>query len=96
MQQHLQRHLEHLHFPNESTSYRQARNALLEKEMELRRHIVRVAQQRRALLKGGELPEDYVFEGRCPSGRTSRRRAVAISIRRPTIAKRRFDTPTSP
>ena len=37
--------------------------------MELRRHIERVAQQRRALPKGGEVPEDYVFEGRRPSGR---------------------------
>ena len=72
MQQHLQRHLEHLHFPNESASYRQARNALLEEEIELRRHIERVAQQRRALPKGGEIPEDYVFEGRRPSGRTGR------------------------
>ena len=72
MQQHLHRHLEHLHFPNESTSYRQARNALLEEEMELRRHVERVAQQRRALPKGGEVPEDYVFEGKRPSGRTGR------------------------
>ncbi len=57
-------HLEHLHFPNESTSGRQARTALLEEEMELRRHVERVAQQRRAPPSGGELPEDYVFEGR--------------------------------
>ena len=64
--------LEHLRFPNESTSYRQARNALLQEEMELRRHIERVAQQRRALPKGGEIPEDYVFEGKRPSGRTGR------------------------
>lgn len=72
MQQYLHPPLEHLHFPNESASYRQARNALLEEEMELRRHIERVAQQRRALPKGGEVPEDYVFEGRRPSGRTGR------------------------
>ena len=64
MQQYLHPPLEHLHFPNESASYRQARNALLEEEMELRRHIERVAQQRRALPKGGEVPENYVFEGR--------------------------------
>jgi len=68
----MNQNLEHLHFPNESTSYRQARNALLQEEMELRRHIERVAQQRRALPKGGEIPEDYVFEGRRPSGRTGR------------------------
>ena len=59
MQQHLQHHLEHLHFPNESASYRQARNALLNEEMELRRHIERVAAQRRALPAGGTIPEDY-------------------------------------
>ena len=64
--------LEHLQFPNESEVYRQARNALLEEEMELRRHVERVAAQRRALPKGGEVPEDYVFEGRRPSGRTGR------------------------
>ena len=72
MQQYLHPPLEHLHFPNESASYRQARNALLQEEMELRRHIERVAQQRRALPQGGEVPEDYVFEGKRPSGRTGR------------------------
>jgi predicted dithiol-disulfide oxidoreductase (DUF899 family) len=64
--------LEHLHFPNETSSYRQARNALLEEEMELRRRIERVAAQRRALPKGGEIPEDYVFEGKGPRGRQAR------------------------
>jgi len=68
----MQQHLEHLQFPNESEVYRQARNVLLEEEMELRRHVERVAAQRRALPKGGEVPEDYVFEGRRPSGRTGR------------------------
>lgn len=65
----MQEALEHLHFPNESTSYRQARNALLEEEMELRRRIERVAAQRRALPKGGEIPEDYVFKGKGTAGR---------------------------
>ena len=37
------------HFPNESPEYRQARNALLAQEIELRRHIERVAALRRAL-----------------------------------------------
>src|SRR6266852_5565746 len=54
--------LEHLHFPNESASYRQARNALLGEEMELRRQVERVAAHRRALPKGGAVREDYVFE----------------------------------
>jgi predicted dithiol-disulfide oxidoreductase (DUF899 family) len=51
------------HFPNESPEYRQARNALLEEEIELRRHIERVAALRRSLPSGGEIPEDYTFEG---------------------------------
>jgi len=50
------------HFPNESPEYRQARNHLLSEEIELRRHIERVAALRRALPPGGEIPEDYVFE----------------------------------
>ena len=50
-------------FPNESDEYRQARNALLAEEIELRRHIERVAEQRRALPPGGEVTKDYRFEG---------------------------------
>jgi predicted dithiol-disulfide oxidoreductase (DUF899 family) len=50
-------------FPNESPDYRRARTALLAEEIELRRHIERVAAQRRALPPGGPLPEDYLFEG---------------------------------
>ena len=53
-------------FPNESTEYRQARDALLAEEIELRRHIERVAEQRRALPPGGEVPKNYRFEG--PNG----------------------------
>jgi predicted dithiol-disulfide oxidoreductase (DUF899 family) len=34
--------MEHLSFPNESADYRQARNALLDAEIELRRQIERV------------------------------------------------------
>jgi predicted dithiol-disulfide oxidoreductase (DUF899 family) len=51
------------HFPNESPEYRQARNTLLAEEIELRRHIERVAALRRALPLGGGIPEDYRFEG---------------------------------
>ncbi len=51
------------HLPNESPEYREARNHLLSEEIELRRHIERVAALRRALPPGGEIPEDYVFEG---------------------------------
>jgi predicted dithiol-disulfide oxidoreductase (DUF899 family) len=52
-----------LRFPNESEEYRRARNALLAEEIELRRHIERVAQQRRALPPGGEVLADYRFDG---------------------------------
>jgi predicted dithiol-disulfide oxidoreductase (DUF899 family) len=50
-------------FPNESTDYRRAREALLAEEIELRRHIERVAAQRRALPPGGEVRGNYAFEG---------------------------------
>ena len=50
-------------FPNESEAYRQARNALLAEEIELRRHIERVAALRRALPNGGIVPRDYSFTG---------------------------------
>lgn len=46
-------------FPNESAEYRAARNALLVEEIELRRHIERLAAQRRALPSGGRLPRDF-------------------------------------
>ena len=49
------------HFPNESAAYRTARNALLVEEIELRRHLERVAEQRRALPLGGEIPQDFEF-----------------------------------
>src|SRR6478672_2998909 len=48
-------------FPNESAEYRKARNALLVEEIELRRHLERVAAQRRRLPAGGELREDFEF-----------------------------------
>ena len=47
------------HFPNESAEYREARNALLAEEIELRRHLEHVAAQRRALPQGGEIPQDF-------------------------------------
>jgi predicted dithiol-disulfide oxidoreductase (DUF899 family) len=49
--------------PNESPEYRAARTALLAEEIELRRHIERVAAQRRALPPGGPVTGDYRFEG---------------------------------
>jgi predicted dithiol-disulfide oxidoreductase (DUF899 family) len=49
--------------PNESAEYRAARTALLAEEIELRRHIARVAEMRRALPPGGPVRGDYRFEG---------------------------------
>ena len=49
--------------PNESVEYRAARTALLAEEIELRRHIERVAAQRRALPPGGLVRGNYRFLG---------------------------------
>jgi predicted dithiol-disulfide oxidoreductase (DUF899 family) len=45
----------------ESAEYRAARQALLAEEIELRRQIERVAEQRRALPPGAELAQSYSF-----------------------------------
>jgi predicted dithiol-disulfide oxidoreductase (DUF899 family) len=60
--------MEHLSFPGEDSTYRTARNALLEEEIKLRRQIERVNEQRRALPPGGLVAQDYVFEGIGVSG----------------------------
>src|SRR5437667_10688848 len=49
--------------PNESAEYRRARQQLLTEEIELRRHIERVAELRRALPPGGEVTKKYEFDG---------------------------------
>jgi predicted dithiol-disulfide oxidoreductase (DUF899 family) len=48
-------------YPNDSDEYREARKRLLAEEIELRRHIARVAEMRRELPLGGE-PPDYQFK----------------------------------
>ena len=50
-----------VHHPNESREYRRARQALLVEEIELRRQVERVAEQRRALPPGGEVPREHRF-----------------------------------
>jgi predicted dithiol-disulfide oxidoreductase (DUF899 family) len=52
-----------MNWPNESEEYRSARDELLQAEIALRRQEEAVAAQRRALPLGGEVPEDYVFDG---------------------------------
>ena len=49
------------HYPNESAEYRAARNELIVEEIELRRHLERVASLRRALPTGGEIPQDFLL-----------------------------------
>lgn len=50
-------------FPGESTEYRQARERVLQLEIELRRAAEAAARARRELPPGGVVPQDYVFEG---------------------------------
>jgi predicted dithiol-disulfide oxidoreductase (DUF899 family) len=50
-----------IRFPNEGADYRAARTALLAEEIELRRHIERVSEMRRALPPGGMVTGDYRF-----------------------------------
>jgi len=49
-------------YPNESADYRAARTVLLAEEIELRRHIERVSEMRRALPPGGAVTGDYRFD----------------------------------
>src|SRR5262249_39149208 len=51
-----------LTFPNEMSEYRGARNALLKREVALRREMEAVAAKLRTLPPGGEVPEDYSFD----------------------------------
>jgi predicted dithiol-disulfide oxidoreductase (DUF899 family) len=55
-------------YPGESAEYRAARDALLAREIELRRLTEAVAAERRELPPGGEVPEDYVFQGEGTGG----------------------------
>src|SRR6185312_3841897 len=49
-------------FPGESTDYRKAREALLAEEIEFRRHMTRLAAQRRALPPGPVIAKNYRFK----------------------------------
>jgi predicted dithiol-disulfide oxidoreductase (DUF899 family) len=52
-----------MRWPNESHDYRRARDDLLKSEVELRRMEEAVAAQRRGLPPGGEVTQDYLFDG---------------------------------
>jgi len=72
--------LHSIRFPNESPSYRESRDQLLEAEMRLRKNIEEVAVLRRRLPLGGEVPEDYVFtEGASGLSDTRTERKVRLS-----------------
>lgn len=49
-------------FPGESEAYRRARAALLAEEIEFRRHMTRLTEQRRALPPGPVVGKDYRFK----------------------------------
>ena len=49
-------------FPNETVEYRRARDALLQREVALRREMEAVAAALRALPPGGDVREDYSFD----------------------------------
>jgi len=49
-------------FPGESEEYAQARTALLAEEIEFRRHMTRLAEQRQALPPGPAIQKDYRFK----------------------------------
>lgn len=54
----------HQPYPGESEAYAKARIALIAEEVELRRHLERVAAQRRALPEAPVVTKDYRFEGK--------------------------------
>ena len=56
-------------FPGESHAYREARNELLEAEINLRRQTEEVAELRRRLPQSEKLKEDYIFEEKDESGK---------------------------
>ncbi len=60
--------LHSIRFPGEDSSYREARNKLLQGEMALRKNLEDVAALRRNLPLGGQVTEGYVFEEGCKAG----------------------------
>ncbi|RIA36845.1 putative dithiol-disulfide oxidoreductase (DUF899 family) [Hephaestia caeni] len=75
----------HLAYPNESAGYREARNELLDAEIDLRRRIEHVAALRRALPPGGAPPQDYVFERTDAHGRPEQVKLSELFEDHPTI-----------
>jgi predicted dithiol-disulfide oxidoreductase (DUF899 family) len=67
-----------IRFPNEPDEYRQARNALLQAEIDLREQRERVAALRRQLPRGGKVREDYVFEEIAAGGGVTQTRLAEL------------------
>jgi predicted dithiol-disulfide oxidoreductase (DUF899 family) len=80
-------------FPNESSRYRAARDALLERELKLRRQMEQVAAELRALPPGGEVPEDYVFDCVGENGAQARVPMSALFRGRDTLVLYHFMFP---
>src|SRR5687768_933525 len=49
-------------FPGESAAYREARETLLAEEIEFRRHMTRLTEQRQALPPGPAIEKNYRFK----------------------------------
>jgi len=84
-------------FPGESAEYRTARDELLAAEIELRRQTEAVAAARRELPPGGEIPEDYVFQGEgLDGGSTDVRLSELFAPGRDSLAIYSFMFPRDP
>jgi predicted dithiol-disulfide oxidoreductase (DUF899 family) len=83
-------------FPGESAEYRAAREALLEREIELRRTMEAVAAARRGLPPGGIVPEDYVFQAAGPEGPTEARMSELFAPGRDSLVIYSFMFPRDP
>jgi predicted dithiol-disulfide oxidoreductase (DUF899 family) len=84
-------------FPGESPEYRTARDALLEREIALRREMEAVAVARRELPPGGVVPEDYVFQGAGPDGQPAEvRMSELFAPGRDSLVIYNFMFPRSP
>jgi predicted dithiol-disulfide oxidoreductase (DUF899 family) len=84
-------------FPGESAEYRAARDELLAAEIELRRQMEAVAAARRSLPPGGEVPEDYVFQGeRSGGGSTDVRLSELFAPGKDSLAIYSFMFPRDP
>jgi predicted dithiol-disulfide oxidoreductase (DUF899 family) len=84
-------------FPGESAEYREARDRLLEQEIELRRAMEAVAAARRALPPGGVVPEDYVFRALGADGQpTDVRLSELFAPGKPSLVIYHFMFPRDP